>query len=225
MNFVAETPHNLEIPVVAGDHQQLLERLRTLRQGVELPRIHTGRHDEIAGTFRRGLDQIRRLNLEETLGVEEVADLVRKAVPKHQSVLQRIAPQVEITEFRTQIFTAVAFVFNGERRGDALVQDADVRDLDLDVAGRHLGVFRLAFNDFPGRLDDEFPAEGGGRRNEFRRCVGFDHELGDAVTVAQVDERHAAEFAGFLYPAGEGDGLSGVCEAEFSAGVCPVHSA
>ena len=38
--LVAEAAHDLEITVIARDHQQLLERLRRLRQRVELPRIH-----------------------------------------------------------------------------------------------------------------------------------------------------------------------------------------
>ena len=47
--FVAEAAHDLEILVVAGDHQQLLERLRRLGQGVELVGRHAARHDEVAG--------------------------------------------------------------------------------------------------------------------------------------------------------------------------------
>ena len=39
--LVAETFHNLEIAVHARHHKQLLERLRTLRQRIELSRIHT----------------------------------------------------------------------------------------------------------------------------------------------------------------------------------------
>ena len=39
--FVAEALGYLEVAVDAGYHEQLLQRLRALRQGVELTRIHT----------------------------------------------------------------------------------------------------------------------------------------------------------------------------------------
>jgi predicted component of type VI protein secretion system len=39
--FVAEAPHDLEITIVAGDHEQLLEQLRALGQSVEFLRVQT----------------------------------------------------------------------------------------------------------------------------------------------------------------------------------------
>ena len=53
--LIAETAHNLEVTVHASHHQQLFQRLRRLRQGVELARIHAGRHEEVAGTLRRAV--------------------------------------------------------------------------------------------------------------------------------------------------------------------------
>ncbi len=38
--LVTETAHNLEIAVIAGHHEKLLESLGRLRKGVELARIH-----------------------------------------------------------------------------------------------------------------------------------------------------------------------------------------
>jgi len=65
--FIPETFYNLKIAVISGNHQKLLENLRTLRQGVELMRIHTGRNYEIAGTFRSGFDKHWRLNFNKLL--------------------------------------------------------------------------------------------------------------------------------------------------------------
>ena len=41
--FVAEAARDLEITVHAGDHQQLLQLLRRLRQGIELSRDRRGK--------------------------------------------------------------------------------------------------------------------------------------------------------------------------------------
>ena len=42
---------DLEIAVKAGGHQQLLELLRRLRQGVEFARMVSGRHQVVPGAF------------------------------------------------------------------------------------------------------------------------------------------------------------------------------
>src|SRR3546814_7007569 len=59
--FVAETRRDLEIAVEARDHQQLLVLLRRLRQRIELARMDTARHQEIACALgaRRGKDRGR----------------------------------------------------------------------------------------------------------------------------------------------------------------------
>ena len=50
--FIPEAAGDLEIALVAGHHQQLLELLRRLGQGVELPRMHAAGHHVIARAFR-----------------------------------------------------------------------------------------------------------------------------------------------------------------------------
>ena len=51
--LVAEAAGDLEVAVDAGDHQQLLELLRALRQGVDRARLETARDDEVAGALGR----------------------------------------------------------------------------------------------------------------------------------------------------------------------------
>ena len=63
--FVAEALDDLEIPVHSGDHQDLLEQLRRLRQRVELARVHAARHQIVARAFRRRFGEHRRLDFEE----------------------------------------------------------------------------------------------------------------------------------------------------------------
>ncbi len=80
-----------------------------------------------------------------------------------------------------------------------------------------------ALDDLADRLDHEFTAEGGGGVHQVGGRVGLHDKLGDAVTVPEVDEGHAAQFAGFLDPSGERHALSLVADAEFSASVCTIH--
>ena len=61
--LVTEAAGDLEIPVIAGCHQKLLEQLRRLRQCIEISRMYTAWHKIIPGTFRCGLAQDRSLDL------------------------------------------------------------------------------------------------------------------------------------------------------------------
>ena len=144
-------------------------------------------------------------------------------VPQCQGALERAAAKVQVTELRTDVLAAVALILDGERRGDRLVEYVDGLKLQLYVACRHLGILALALHDLSCGLDDEFTSEGSGCLHEGGLRVGFHHELGDAVTVPQVDEGHSAEFPGPLDPSGQGYGLSDVGDAEFSASVSSVH--
>jgi hypothetical protein len=66
--LIAEALHDLEVAVVARYHQNLLEGLGALRQGVRFPGIHAAGHDEVARTFRRTLDEEGRFDLDESFG-------------------------------------------------------------------------------------------------------------------------------------------------------------
>jgi hypothetical protein len=63
--LVAEAAGDLEVPVEARDHEDLLVDLRALRERVELALVDAARHEVVAGALRRGLGQDRRLDLEE----------------------------------------------------------------------------------------------------------------------------------------------------------------
>src|SRR5690606_10609932 len=77
----------------------------------------------------------------------------------------------------------------------------------LDLAGADPVVDRVAGADDALDLDHVLVAEGGGDGEDLG-VVGLDRDLDDAFVVAQVDEADAAEVAGDVGPAGEGDGLA-----------------
>ena len=64
--FVTKARGDLEVAVKAGDHQQLLELLRGLRQCIKLAWVQSTWHEKIACTFRRTAGQNRRLKLIES---------------------------------------------------------------------------------------------------------------------------------------------------------------
>ena len=51
--LVAEAAGDLDVAIEARDHQDLLEDLRRLRQGIELARVHTARDQEVPRALRR----------------------------------------------------------------------------------------------------------------------------------------------------------------------------
>ena len=72
--------HDLEVAVHAGNHQDLLEDLRRLRQRVELPVMNAARDEIIARAFGRRAREHRRLDLEKALLVERLANFENDAV-------------------------------------------------------------------------------------------------------------------------------------------------
>ena len=202
--LVAEAAHNLEVAVVSRHHEQLLESLGTLGKGVESAGVHAGRNHEVASSLGSGLDKVRGLYLHEALPVEVGAYLLRQTVAKRQGPLQGRTAKVEVAVLGAQVFASVALLLNGERRYGCLVEYIDTVDFDFYFSGGHLGVLALTFEHLADDLYYIFPSERRGRLHQFRGGIGLNHQLGDTVTVAQVDEGHASEFTGFLHPSRQG---------------------
>src|SRR5207248_11131598 len=94
--LVTEAARDLEVAIDARDHEELLELLRALGQGIDRPRLKPARDDEVAGAFGRALDEVRGLDLDEGVGVVDLADRLDEATPQQEPLLHRLAPQVEV---------------------------------------------------------------------------------------------------------------------------------
>jgi hypothetical protein len=92
--FVAEAAGDLEVPLHACDHQQLLELLRRLRQRVELAWIQAAGHEVVARAFRRAFDENGRFDLQKAARGEEVAHILHDAVAQLETLVHRGAAQV-----------------------------------------------------------------------------------------------------------------------------------
>ena len=141
--LIPETFHQLVIPVVAGHHQQLLEGLRRLWQGIELAGVHARGHHEVARPLGCRLDQVGGFDLEEPDAVEVIPNGNGHAVPQLQVLPERVAPLVEVTVFHPQLLAALGLVLDGERRQGRRVEDLQGLHPDLDIACRDVGLLRL----------------------------------------------------------------------------------
>ena len=137
--------------------------------------------------------------------------------------LQGRTPQVEVTVLHAQVVAAVRDLLDGEGWHFGFVQDDHLLGRDLDVTRRHFGVLRLPLDDLADDLDDPLAAHAADRFARLGGGVLLDDDLGDAVTVPQVDEGHGAEVPHFLHPSGQGDGLVDVAGPEAAAGMGSVH--
>ena len=72
--LVAVAAGDLVVALHPGDHEQLLEQLRRLRQGVPVPGLQAHRHEEVAGALGRRARERRRLDVEEVALVHHPAD-------------------------------------------------------------------------------------------------------------------------------------------------------
>ena len=134
--FVAEALADLDIPIHARDHQDLLEQLRRLRQGEELAGVHAARHQIVARPFGRRLGEDRRLNLEKAVRVEIAPNRGRHPVPQHQIALDARTAEVEIAVLQANVFGDRRLVGDRERRRPRFVQDGELTNDHFDLAGR-----------------------------------------------------------------------------------------
>src|SRR5690606_33135470 len=94
--LVAVAAGELEVAFDPGDHQQLLEDLRRLRQCEEAPRSETRRDEEVARALRSGLDERRRFDLEEAALGEVIADEPDDLVPEADGLGRLGAAEVKV---------------------------------------------------------------------------------------------------------------------------------
>ena len=139
--LVAEALGDLVVAVEAGDHQQLLEQLRGLRQRVELPRVHAAGHQEVARALGRGLGEHGRLDVDEALRVEIAAHRHRHPVAQAQVALHLRAAQVDHAVLQPHVLAQVLLV-ELEGRRERGIEQLDVLGQHLDLAAGEVGVDR-----------------------------------------------------------------------------------
>ncbi len=149
--------------------------------------------------------------------VEEATEGARRLVAQHHVLLHLRPAQVDDAIDQAHVLGEVVVV-ELERRRDGGVENLHLVAEDLDFARGHVGILGAGGTAtyLAGDLQHELVAHGLGER-EHLRPVGVADHLGDTLTVAQVDEDHAAMVAAAVVPAAEGDDLIDVAGIQLAA--------
>ena len=217
--FVAKARRDLEIAVEPGDHQQLLELLRRLRQRVEFARVQPARHVVGARALGRVGGQDRRLKFGEALGDHPPADRGDDLRAQHDVGVHLLAPQIEKAVGEAHLLGVFGIAVDRERQRQGLRLDFDRGDHELDLAGIEPGVDGVGRTggDPPGHRRHTFQAQRVGGWEQ--RRGGVDHALGDAVVIAQIDKQQMAVIALAVDPPRQPGRTPRIGEAQRGAGM------
>ena len=220
--LVAEAASDLEVPLEPGDHQELLQLLRRLRQRVEAARDQPAWDQEVAGTFRRALDEDGGLDFEEVPLVEEVANVLHDTVPERHHVEHPPPSQVHEAVLEPEKLVHLRVFVHVERRSLGAAEHCGTRREDLDGARGQLGVlgpFRTAL-DTADDLHDPLVPERFGNPVGLGGEVGIEDNLNQPVAVAEVYEDETAMIPPSMDPARQGNLCAGVLRPETAAADC-----
>src|SRR5436309_1026298 len=220
--LVTEARGDLEVAIEPGDHEELLELLRRLRQRVELPRVDTARHEVVARTLGGARREDRRLELGEPGRDHSPADRRDDMAPQQHVPVELLPPEVEEAVAEARLLRILGGAADLDRQGLGDREGFEVLDGELDLPRGKLGVHGLgrAGHHRPGHRDDALETEPFGRPQV--RARSLENALGQTVVVAEVDEQKAAVVALPVDPAREPRRRARVRRPELAARVGPV---
>src|SRR6266508_1458521 len=225
--FIPEAACDLVVAIEAGDHEQLLEDLRRLRQREEAARLQPARHDEVARALGGRLEEDRRFDIREAISLHHPTDRRDETRAQAEVALHLRPPQVEPAVAEAQrLVDALLVELEGKRRRAG--EDLEPVHLELDLPGRNVGIDRLGrpADNLALRLENELVADRVRRLRRLRCALRIHDELAEARLVAQVDEHETAVVAARVGPAGERQPLPDVLGAHLAAHqVPPFHRA
>ena len=179
--FVAQTTSNLVVAIDATDHAKLLKQLGALRKGIKRTRRQTAGHHEIACAFRRGRNEHRSFDFDETLIVhcppKRSVDLGADA----EIALHSLGAKIDIAMCKSNHFVDLNAIVQLERRWFGHIQDFNAAVADFNRASWHV-VVRGAIRTLTNSARDA--------NHILRAKVGgaVDHALHETGVVTKVDE-------------------------------------
>ena len=199
--FVAETFRDLEILLDPAHHEELLVLLRRLRERVKFARRETARHEEIPCAFRRALGKNRRLDFHEPLLVEVIACRLRDLVPLAEVAREMRPAQIEIAIAQPQIFVARIGI-ERKRQNVRAIQNAETPRDNFDRTRGQLRIFRPRHprRDRAFDFDYIFVPQSVRDLRQLRVLFWTKYHLRQSLTIAEVDEDHAAVIAPHMHP-------------------------
>ena len=204
--LIPEAPGHLIIPVNAAYHQQLLEDLRALGQGIERAGMHAAGHQIVPCALGGGLAQHGGFHLIEALRVEELLRRGLNLVAELERLLHGRAAQVKVAVFQPQLLPHMGAVVHGIGQGLCLAQHGQAMGPQLHLAGEQAGVVGtlVPVANHAGHPHHALQMHAL-RQAEVRLAqVGpVAYHLGHALPVAHVQEDHAAHVPLHLHPAAQ----------------------
>ena len=140
----------------------------------------------------------------------------------HDVLVQPLAAQVEEAVLEPGFLRIFLIAEHRHRQFAGRPQHLDLGDVDLDRAGRQVGILGAGRAAAHLAVDPHHPFRAQRLGDLEGRAVGIGHHLGQAVMVAQIDEQHAAVVADAMAPAGQPHVLADVAVAERATGMGAV---
>ena len=224
--LITEAGSDLEVLVEAGGHQQLLELLGSLGQGIELAGVVTGGNQVVAGTLGGGGGEDGGGDLQEALLGHGGTDGGNHLAAQDDVLLHGGVAQVQVAVLQAHVLVSVPGLVDleGQLIVDALAQDLNGGGHHLDLAGGHLIVLALALPDGAGDGDGGFLVQ---TLDGAHHLGVLNDHLGGAVVVAQDHEGEVgAHLTDVLHPADQGNIFTCVGKTKLAAVMCSglLHS-
>ena len=217
--LIPEAGRDLEIPVKAGGHQQLLELLGCLRQCVELAGMLPGGYQVIPGALGGGGRQNGGGDLQKAMLGHGGAQGGHHLAAQDDVVFHSRIPQVQIPVFQPLGFVSLpaAVDFKGQAVVAAAAKYFDFVGHHLNVTGGLLGIFACPLPDNALHADGGFLVQ---IPDDGHHLFGFNHHLSGSVKVPQhYKGKIAADFPDIFHPAHNLYRLPGVAKAQLAAGM------
>ena len=222
--LVAQAFADLDVAIESSHHQDLLEELRALWQGVPHALVESRWNDKVARAFRRALDEKRGLYFSKSVGREVVARQLRDLAARAQDVLHAWAAQVDVSvleaDFLVDLLRIV--IIGQDGRVLCLVEDLKFFCGEFHLASSELVIgFAGPLPKRPAHADHILTAEGSGLLHEVRVAMfEIEDHLAEAVPIPNVNEQESATLVAIgVHPSVKGDCLTGIGKAWLSAGV------
>ena len=220
--FVAKTRRDLEIAIEPRHHDQLLELLRGLRQGVELARMQARGHQKVARAFGAGGRDDRGLELGKALIPHALAHAAHHVRAQHHVGVQLVAAQVEKAVGQAGFLGVINLAEHRQRQVVRRPQHRHGTGVNLDRAGRQLGVDQAGVTRLDHAIDADHPFRAHRRHRGKGRAVAVGDHLSDAVVIAQVDEQHPAMVAHPVHPARQADLVADLGQSQLRTCVAAI---
>jgi len=115
--FVPEAADNLIVAVEARDHEELLEKLGRLGEGVELTRVDTAGDQVVPRPLGSAPSEKGGLHLQKIHVVQVLADYLGRPVTQQEVPKKDRPAEVEIPVTQAEALAGVGAILGKERRG------------------------------------------------------------------------------------------------------------